>query len=309
MDTRDLMVFAAVYEASSISRAAKELYLSPQGCSKIIHKLESELDTALFARSPYGVKATPQGDALYQQAHQVIEILEGIKGDIAQVSSWKYTLNVASTQGMTEYLTMDFIRDFRETFPSISPRIMESPDTTAKHRLTHNEAELGILGGPIDLTTYHAIPFTSHAPCLMINKLHPLAKKKTIEYEDLHNQSLAMVSREFASYHLVTNRLKNEGVELDIVMEATELEYCHRLAQGNEVIAVTFDFAAWASSHDETVILPFADHEFRWETFLVHRRDAVLSSQAEHFCEFAVSWLESHRELLFQWPSRKCVPA
>lgn len=40
MDTRDLKVFVAVYETKSITRAAKDQFLSPQGCSKIVQKIE-----------------------------------------------------------------------------------------------------------------------------------------------------------------------------------------------------------------------------------------------------------------------------
>lgn len=61
MDTRDLKVFVAVYETKSITRAAKDQFLSPQGCSKIIQKIEGELGTSLFARNHFGVAPTPQG--------------------------------------------------------------------------------------------------------------------------------------------------------------------------------------------------------------------------------------------------------
>ena len=53
MDTRDLKVFVAVYETKSSTRAAKNQFLSPQGCSKIIQKIEGELSTSLFARNHF----------------------------------------------------------------------------------------------------------------------------------------------------------------------------------------------------------------------------------------------------------------
>ena len=82
MDTRDLKVFVAVYETKSITRAAKDQFLSPQGCSKIVQKIEAELGTSLFARNHFGVKPTPQGDALYRRAQMVIRLLEGVKDEV-----------------------------------------------------------------------------------------------------------------------------------------------------------------------------------------------------------------------------------
>ena len=92
MDTRDLKVFVAVYETKSITRAAKDQFLSPQGCSKIIQKIEGELGTSLFARNHFGVAPTPQGDALYRRAQMVIRLLDGVKDEVEAARALKYTL-------------------------------------------------------------------------------------------------------------------------------------------------------------------------------------------------------------------------
>lgn len=305
MDTRDLRVFAAVYETKSISRAAKDLYLSPQGCSKIIQKLESELGASLFGRFHFGVRPTPQADALYRNAQAIIDILDGIKDDIARAQAMKYALTIASTQGISEYLSMLFMRDFTAEHPLISLRIMESPDAIAKARLANHEAELGILGGTVDLSEYHAMPFTRHRPCLVMNRENPLAAKARIAYADLENQPLALVGREFGSYHLIVNRLMNEGVHPDIVMEATEVGLCHLLAEKGEAIAVSFDFAAWGNRRKDTVIRPFEDPAFVWETHLVRLVGEELSPQAQLFCDFSTRWLKDHHRDLFQWPQEE----
>lgn len=304
MDTRDLKVFATVYELKSITCAAKEQFLSPQGCSKVIQKIETELGTSLFARNHFGVAPTPQGDALYRRARMVIQLLEGVKDEVDAARAMKYTLNVASTQGVSEYLSLSFVRDFAERFPLVSLRIMESPDAIAKQRLADNAAELGILGGPVDLSVFHAVPFTNHRPCLVINRDNPLARKASIDYADLDCQPLAMMSREFASHHLIVNKLENAGVHLDIVMEATELDFCHRLAEQGDAIAVSFDFAAWGGRRGGgAVIRPFSDEGLRWETFMVWKAGAALSAQAQDFRDFALAWVRDHSSQLFSWPT------
>ncbi|MEG1840597.1 MAG: LysR family transcriptional regulator [Raoultibacter sp.] len=296
-------VFVNVYESKNISRAAKSLFLTPQGCSKIIQKLEAELETSLFTRGRIGVEPTAQGDALYRQARAIIEILNGIKNDFDIIGMTKYALTIASTQGMSSYLSLKFMKDFTEQNPTINPRLLESPDHIAKNRLINNEAELGVLGGPIDLSVFRSIPFTRHYPCVVISKNNSLSEKEYITYQDLDYQPLALVSREFASYHLVINRFLNEGIHLNIVMEATEIDYCHILAGENEAIAISFDFAAWNNMQENTVIRPFADRDFLWETFIVYKADTNLSPQARCFCAFASDWLKVHEKDLFHWPT------
>lgn len=302
MDSRDLKVFVAVYEERNVSRAAKKVFLSPQGCSKVIQRMEGELGAPLFTRCHYGVEPTPQGDALYQKANTVIGLFDNIKEGVVDDGTQKHTLNVASIQGISAYLTRLFFRDLEECFSGVNVHIIESPDAIVKKRLTTNEVELGIISGPVDLSVFQAIPFTRYTPCLVINRENPLAKKEKISFSDLEQQPLALVSREFAFYHLIVNRLVNEGVNLDIMTEAAELDYCHRLAEENEAIAVSCDYVAWANRKENTVIRRFEDEDFVCETFIVYLEGTELSPQAHGFCNFAIEWVRDHNDHLFTWP-------
>ncbi len=302
MDTCELGVFVKVYETKSISQAARDLYLSPQGCSRIIQRLEAELGVSLFGRHHFGLSPSPQADILYQQASTVIEILDGVKSAIDHAKAEKYTFSVASTLGLSEYLSPSFFRDFTAAYPRTSLRFLESSDAVAKKRLCDHEAELAILGGPVDLAEFYTVPFTRHRPCLVIHEDNPLARREAIAYEDLNHQPLAMMSSEFASSNTVVNRLRNAGVEIDIAVEANEIGLCHLLASKGEVIAVSFDFAAWNNPRENTVIRPFEDESFWWITYLVTPKGAALSKTADAFRSFSQRWLKENASRLFSWP-------
>lgn len=62
MDTRDLRCFRLVYEEGSINKAANQLFITPQGLSRIIRKLEDEFQTSLFKRTTSGTIPTKSGD-------------------------------------------------------------------------------------------------------------------------------------------------------------------------------------------------------------------------------------------------------
>lgn len=51
MNIKDLKCFEAVYEQKSINKAAKQLYITPQGLGSNIRSLENELGTVLFERA------------------------------------------------------------------------------------------------------------------------------------------------------------------------------------------------------------------------------------------------------------------
>ena len=58
MDTKDLRCFRLVYEERSINQAARHLFITPQGLSRIISRLESELHTCIFKRTSSGMIPT-----------------------------------------------------------------------------------------------------------------------------------------------------------------------------------------------------------------------------------------------------------
>lgn len=303
MDTKDLKAFTTVYEEKSINAAAKKLFITPQGLSQIIKRLELELQIELFTRDNFGMHPNSYGNALYKNAQNIISELENIKkGILLQGKDEKYTLNVASVIGVIDYLTIRFLRSFREEYQDINLCVVENPDRSVKERLLNEESEVGFLAGPIDTTIFNAIPFTKHKHCLIINKNHPLAQKSSISYMDLDKQPIALIGREFMPYHNNLNRFLNANCQPNIIMETTEIQLTHRIAQMDEGIGLTVDFAAWSYLYPDTVIRPFEDLDCMWETFIVYKTNRILSKAAKNFISFSLQWIKENKQKLFHWP-------
>jgi DNA-binding transcriptional LysR family regulator len=304
MDTKDLAAFSVVCEAGSIHAASKRIFITPQGLSQIIRRLENELGIDLFVRNKFGVRPTAYGEALYANARSIISELDNLKeGILRQGKHEKYTLNVASVIGVIQYLTVRFVKAFRETYPDVHLCIVENSDRAVKDRLNREEAEIGFLAGPIDTTVFRAIPFTKHRHCLVINKKHPLSRNSVISYKDLDKQPIALVGRDFAPYHNNRNRFLKASAEPDIVMEVTEIDLTHQIAQMGEGIGLSVDFPAWSNVYPDTVIRPFEDPDCIRETYIVYKNNRILSKAANDFMEFSQQWLKNHKRALFRWPA------
>ena len=186
MDTKDIRAFMCLYEEQSISAAARKLYITPQGLSLSLKKMEKELNSQLFVRSNQGIVPTDTARYFYAHAGNIMEQFMQITNHI-QKSEYqeKYHLNVAPTLGIIDYLTVRFFKQYKEDHPNIHLTVVENPDRTVKDRMLNGEAEVGFLAGPIDGTLFRAIPFSRHHHCLVIHKDHPLAQKESISYQDL----------------------------------------------------------------------------------------------------------------------------
>ena len=61
MDTKDIRSFMECFETRSINKAAKSLYITPQGLGKILDRLEQEIKMPLFERTAKGLIPTEAG--------------------------------------------------------------------------------------------------------------------------------------------------------------------------------------------------------------------------------------------------------
>ena len=73
MDIRDLKVFQMIAFEKSVSKAAKKLYMTPQGVSKILKNLETEMGSQLFVRDKNGMSLTERGERFLVYTKQDIE--------------------------------------------------------------------------------------------------------------------------------------------------------------------------------------------------------------------------------------------
>ena len=73
MDVIQLHYFRTIVEQGSLNKAAEVLYISRQGLTKIIRKMEQELGAQLFDVTGAGVVPTLFAEALYERSEDYIQ--------------------------------------------------------------------------------------------------------------------------------------------------------------------------------------------------------------------------------------------
>src|SRR5690606_31671436 len=77
-----LLVFDAVYNERSITKAATKLHLSQPAVSNALSRLREKFEDPLFERGPQGMQPTPRAKELAEPIQLALNILEqGLRSD------------------------------------------------------------------------------------------------------------------------------------------------------------------------------------------------------------------------------------
>ncbi|MCB7037050.1 LysR family transcriptional regulator [Eggerthella sinensis] len=300
MDLQSLRAFCAVYEAGGISKASKGLYVSQQGLSKTIIKLEAELGKPLFTRSHQGVEPTAYARALYPKATKLAAILDSLE-DEPEPLSGRVVLNVAAPAGFIMSVGLDFISDFESAHPGIELAIDECSDLRVAELLASGAIEVGFMAGPVDRARYRAELFIRHRHVVVVNNADPLSQRERLAFSDLDGKVVALMSRSYAPYGNIIGQFLKEGVAPKKLIETGEGYAGFHLAADNEAVCVSTDKHASIGARGDVSIVPVYDEYCSWDVYLVSNADEVLGDDAREFETYALAWVREHENRLFTW--------
>ena len=298
MDTRDLTAFKTVYELGSIARAAKTLYISPQGLSKTVARLEAELGYGLFTRTTHGVEPTDAARVLYPRAGEISGLLDAVARDMAR-SAQKASVRVAASSGYFTRFGSAFVRQFERDNPGCTLEVGELTDADVLGEVVDGRADCGYSSAAADPALLDAVPLARHRFVLMVDAGHRLAAREAVDYADLEGLVVTAMGRGHSPYGTIGARLREHGVRPAAFMPILEISTGIDLARRGEAACVLTDFAASAFSLGDVAVVPFRDPSFVWVLSFVTRKGTALAGPVESLRDFSASWLSRHREVVF----------
>lgn len=142
----DLKVFLAVARGESLSKAGRTLRMDPATIGRRISRLESDLETALFQKSPQGYALSQTGTRLLSNAEAMETAMLGLqdaaKGTEAGLSG---QIRLGAPDGFANYLLPQICRDICAENPGLDVQIVALPRV---FNLSKREADMAITVSP-----------------------------------------------------------------------------------------------------------------------------------------------------------------
>mgnify|MGYP000364508510 CR=1 FL=1 len=274
MDIHDLKIFLTIAQEGSVSKASKILYMTPQGTSKVLKNLETEMGCQLFIRDKSGMQLTESGERFREYALKDVDDYYQVKKDILHIEQrQKKVVDLLSAYGILRLLTPDCLVAFREKYPDIEFNYREYPDLPVEQLFAGNEGNVAFSIGEFDEHLYHVVPLGTFPIELLVNEKHPLAQKESVTIKDLQGEPMFIESSQFHIYHLIMEKCAESGFEPDIIFQTSGFSLCHKMVKENKGISVVVDFVYDDMREEGMKLIPFSDGIYEWKACMLTRRD------------------------------------
>lgn len=240
MDTLDIQIIRRIYETGSLTKAAADLYISPQALSKRIQKIEKDLDTVLFDRTSTGMIPTAECKRFYDESKVFYDSLSEFINSFRNKSEKKRVrITIASSLGVVALITPEKIHQFRDAHPDIDIKFREYPDKEVDLLVKEGKVNIGLAIAPINSEEFVSATLTQLPFCVLTQKNSYLANKSRISFEDLQGVPIALENQNFKVYDIITSACASQGIRPNIYFETMELSLAHSLARQNECVAIS----------------------------------------------------------------------
>ncbi len=293
VDVDQLRAVKAVAESGSITAAARELGMSQPGLSRLIERIEDELDASLFVRGRKGAELTADGRKFLDFARSTLGSYDmlraSVSGNRRRSNSSHEVLRIVASTTPGEYLLPSIANDFTQSHAGVAVETLITDSAGVATLLMTGEFDAGFAGQQSDFGVLHYSRIAPDEIVLAVPTSHPFADRGEIDVSELEGEKLLPREDGSGTYRTVEATLKANGKELpgefaDIALGSTQA----MVSAVNSGVGIGF-VTLRAIEHyvpESLAAVRLAGVSFVRDLYLVYEVDRQMSDSARAFIEF-----------------------
>lgn len=187
LDITSLRLFAAVCEARSIARAARDANIVGSAISKRLAQLEDAVGTQLLVRRRHGVEVTAAGATLLEHARAILASNARIERDMAAYAQGVrgQVRVLATSSALAESLADDIAAFLQQPqHGDIRIDLEERLSTGVVRDVREGVASLGVCWDAADFTGLQTLPYRHDHLAVVTPADHALARRRRVRFAD-----------------------------------------------------------------------------------------------------------------------------
>ena len=218
MNIRDLDFFIKVYECRSISIASEKLFISAQGLSNVISRLEQELGCSLFNRDRAGSVPTVCGEAFYKYAVNTKSEYERMITEIEHLSrAEKGVIRIGYSFGVMSGLTMNITQEFQNKYPEYELDFAEMPDKIVEELVLSEKLDIGF-AAYVDKDKFEYDLINESEILFVPIKDSRFYERESVSIREIADEPLTLRNRNFATTRIMMQEFEKYGADPEIML-------------------------------------------------------------------------------------------
>lgn len=291
MNEQQLHYFIKVAQKQNITTAAQELIISPPALTSTLRRLEKELNCQLFDHRGRNIVLNTRGQIFLEYAKVALKALDTAREEIAlaqQHSDSHLTIGLASP-----LICHDLLQAFLERHPDIQLthqvlRISQFSAPTLKQEvdfIISSKEDIPLPGWDEQLIK------TNNYLVLAVYPSHPLASRSSIRLDELSNERLILIPREYCFRQYLDNVFKLAGFSPNLILEC-DFAMRPTLLNAQYGVALISDTVKNTGFSPDTVFIPVTEPKIDHPWHIFKNRNSMKSRAAKSFWDFAVSFYQ-----------------
>jgi|SRR5579863_951105 len=246
MELRQLEIFLAVMEHSSVTRTAEKLFLSPGAVSLQLHNLAAELRTELFVRSGRRIVPTTQAFRLAEHARELMKKVRDIQQDFANApDADSRPFHFATGATTLIHRLGPPLRLVRKKFPNADIHVTVAATEAIVAGLLDGRYDLGLISLPWPQQDLTIVPLFDEELLVVRPAKQPAGGSSilAIQPSELARVSFLLYPKT-SNMRLMIDRFFGElAISPRVIMEADDTEAIKRLVEAGFGYSILPQFA------------------------------------------------------------------
>ncbi len=269
MDIKDIRSFMECYETRSINKAAKALYITPQGLGKILDRLEHELQIQLFERTKQGLEPTEAGVFLYEKSQKLVADAQELEVGIEALKKKNKVFHVGYSCGLIRLLPMGKIEKFQQKIGAEELILEEGSNQDIKEKLVRGQLDAALVIGRIAAGDVHEQLVASKTTCAVVSKSHKFYERESLKISDLKDEQLISLNEKYQSYSNLLNSCEREGFIPNIRIKTMEASMIYEFVKQGLGIGIDVDIHSMESIGKDVKLIPIED-SINWNVYVAY---------------------------------------
>ncbi len=248
MDLKQLNTFVQVAELGSLSKTAERLRIAQPALSRQVRMLEEELKTQLFSRHGRGMLLTEAGELLLSRATSILRQVEETRADLIEQTEairGKVVVGIPPTVG--DILAARITARFRSLYPDVRLRIVPAFTEYLLEWLHRGEIDIAVVYAQENPANLMIQPLLMENLFLVASRQDALDTDQAVRFSELAKRTLVLPGPRHSLRILLEQEAQNQGLTLDVPVEADALQTLKDLARRGHAATVL----PYASIHEE----------------------------------------------------------